>query len=111
MAPQQIIFVLFKVTRLGEFSPFGRLFTLGRFVKITDVAHIFGLHFSAVVLIGLILARMSLATLWAILSQTLLVALVLFVFHMLMMLYSIVFQLSGNVVHRAVKQFCCCQAG
>jgi hypothetical protein len=30
----------FRVTRLGEFSPIGRLFTLGTFLKITKVAHI-----------------------------------------------------------------------
>jgi hypothetical protein len=27
-----------RVTRLGDFSPNGRYFTLGRFIKITDVA-------------------------------------------------------------------------
>jgi hypothetical protein len=32
------------VTRLGEFSPFGRLFTLSSFVKISEVAKLFGLH-------------------------------------------------------------------
>jgi hypothetical protein len=34
-----------RVTRLGEFSPIGRLFTLGSFLKITKVAHIFGASF------------------------------------------------------------------
>jgi hypothetical protein len=34
-----------RVTRLGEFSPIGRLFTLGCVRKITEVAQIYGLHF------------------------------------------------------------------
>jgi hypothetical protein len=33
-----------RVTRLGEFSPNGRLFTIGRFSKMTEVAPDFGLH-------------------------------------------------------------------
>jgi hypothetical protein len=35
----------FSVTRLGEFTPFGRLFTLGRFLEIAKAAHIFGLFY------------------------------------------------------------------
>jgi hypothetical protein len=35
-----------RVTRLGEFSPVGRL--LGSFVKITEIAQIMGLLFSTV---------------------------------------------------------------
>jgi hypothetical protein len=34
-----------RATRLGEFSPIGRLFTLGSFLKIAQVAHILGLLF------------------------------------------------------------------
>jgi hypothetical protein len=34
-----------RVTRLGEFSPIGWLFTFGTFVKITEVAQIIGLLF------------------------------------------------------------------
>jgi hypothetical protein len=34
------------VTRLGEFSPSGRVFALGSFLKITELAHIFVLPFS-----------------------------------------------------------------
>jgi hypothetical protein len=34
------------VTRLGEFSPPGRWFSLGRFLKIAKVTQILGLHFS-----------------------------------------------------------------
>jgi hypothetical protein len=37
-----------RVTIFGEFSLVGRLFTLGRFPKITEVAHIFELLFSTV---------------------------------------------------------------
>jgi hypothetical protein len=33
------------VTRLGEFLPIGLLFTLGSFLKITEVVLIFGLFF------------------------------------------------------------------
>jgi hypothetical protein len=38
------------MTRLGEFSPFGRLFTLDSFekIKITEVEYTFGLLFSTV---------------------------------------------------------------
>jgi hypothetical protein len=36
------------VTGLVEFSPFGRLFTLGRFSKIPEEAHIVGLLLSTV---------------------------------------------------------------
>jgi hypothetical protein len=36
--------VTFRVTRLVEFSPIGRLFSLGRFLKIAEVALILG-HF------------------------------------------------------------------
>jgi hypothetical protein len=35
-----------SVTRLGEFSPFGRLFSLGSYLKISEVAHNFGLLLS-----------------------------------------------------------------
>jgi hypothetical protein len=35
--------VPFRVTRLGEFSPIGRLFPLDRVLKISEVAHIFGI--------------------------------------------------------------------
>jgi hypothetical protein len=34
-----------SVTRLGEFSPIGWLFTLGSFTKITELAQISGLLF------------------------------------------------------------------
>jgi hypothetical protein len=40
--------VAVRVTRLGEFSPLGRLFTLCSFLKITKVAQILGLPFSTV---------------------------------------------------------------
>jgi hypothetical protein len=36
-----------RVARLGEFSPFGWLFTFGSFMIITEVTHIFGLLLSA----------------------------------------------------------------
>jgi hypothetical protein len=36
---------LARVTRLGEFSPNGRLFTMGSFLKIAEVAHIFRGYF------------------------------------------------------------------
>jgi hypothetical protein len=38
--------LLWRVTRLGEFSPYGRAFTLGRFIKITKVTQNYGLFFS-----------------------------------------------------------------
>jgi hypothetical protein len=41
-----------RVTRSGEFSPFGRLFSLGRFSKITQLAQISGLLFSTVKIIN-----------------------------------------------------------
>jgi hypothetical protein len=36
------------VTKLGEFPPIGRLFSFGRFLKITSVADIFEHFFKAV---------------------------------------------------------------
>jgi hypothetical protein len=41
--PIASICVATRVTRLGEFSPIGRLFTLGSVMKITEVAKHFGL--------------------------------------------------------------------
>jgi hypothetical protein len=37
-----------RVTRLAEFSPIGPLFSLGSFLKNTEVAQVFGLLFPAV---------------------------------------------------------------
>jgi hypothetical protein len=34
-----------RATRLGQFSPFGRLFTFGYFIKITKAVHILGYFF------------------------------------------------------------------
>jgi hypothetical protein len=45
------------VTRLGEFSPIGRLFTLGSILLITEVAQIFVLPFSKLKNCVLILAK------------------------------------------------------
>jgi hypothetical protein len=38
--------VISRVTRLGEFLPYGRLFSLGSFLKMIKVAQIIGLLFS-----------------------------------------------------------------
>jgi hypothetical protein len=46
-----------RVTRLGENSPKGRLFTIGSFSNITKVAQIFGLLFSACKSSALILTK------------------------------------------------------
>jgi hypothetical protein len=35
-----------RVTRLGEFSPHGSMFTLGTYFKITEASHIFGILYS-----------------------------------------------------------------
>jgi hypothetical protein len=43
------------VTRLGDFSPLGRLFTLGSFLKRTEVAKLFGLLFKRSLILGHIL--------------------------------------------------------
>jgi hypothetical protein len=40
-----------RVTRLGEFSPIVQLFTLGIFLKIEEVAQIYGLIFFTVKII------------------------------------------------------------
>jgi hypothetical protein len=64
-----------NVTRSGEFSPFGRLFSLGRLSKITQLAQISGLLFSTVKIINFD-KKMGWATSWAIFSQTHLVILV-----------------------------------
>jgi hypothetical protein len=39
-----------RVTRLGEFSPNGRMFSLDRFYKITEVAHTFMIPFPKVLI-------------------------------------------------------------
>jgi hypothetical protein len=63
------LWLMNRVTRLGEFSPNGWLFTLGCFLKISEVAHIFGFLFSTVkVIYALILTKMYWATFLAILS-------------------------------------------
>jgi hypothetical protein len=60
-----------RMTRLGEFLPKGRLFTLGIFIKITEVAQNCGLLFFFSLLdYTLILTKKVLATFWAIFSQT-----------------------------------------
>jgi hypothetical protein len=61
---------------LGEFLPIGRLFTLGRLLKITKVAQIIGLLFSTAKKYVLILTKMGSAMFFAILLQTPLVTLV-----------------------------------
>jgi hypothetical protein len=65
------------VTRLGEVSPLslGNFFLLDSFSKLTEVAHIFRAYIFLVKSCALIMARRSLATFWAIFSQTRLVAL------------------------------------
>jgi hypothetical protein len=47
------------VTRFGEFSPIGRLFTLDSLLKIAEVSLIFGLLFSVYKVIVLILTNMD----------------------------------------------------
>jgi hypothetical protein len=34
-----------RVTRFGKFSPYGQLFSLGSFLKVTEVGQFCGLHF------------------------------------------------------------------
>jgi hypothetical protein len=59
-----------RVTRLGNFSPVGRLFTLRTFLKIAEVAHMFGLFFPTVKFIYvLIFQTMELAIFWAFLHK------------------------------------------
>jgi hypothetical protein len=64
-----------RVTRLGEFSPFGRLFTLGRFLKVARVAQIVWEFLSTAQVMHTFLQEMGWATFWAIFSQTHLVTL------------------------------------
>jgi hypothetical protein len=59
---------------LGEFSTIGWLFTLGSFVKITEVANIIGLLFPTLKLC-INFQKMDWATFWATFSQTRLVTL------------------------------------
>jgi hypothetical protein len=61
------------VTGLGEFSPIGWLFTLGSFLKMTEVAQNNGLHYVPVMY--LLWQKMGWATFWATCSQTRLVTL------------------------------------
>jgi hypothetical protein len=56
-------------TRLGEFSPFGRLLTLGRLFKITKAAEIFGLYLSRWKLCNNF-GKMGWDAFWVMFSQT-----------------------------------------
>jgi hypothetical protein len=62
-----------RVTRLGDFSPIGQLFTLGCLLNITEVALSLGNFFSR----GNTYALIGWATFWAIFSQTHLVTLLM----------------------------------
>jgi hypothetical protein len=64
-----------RVTRLGEFSPDGRPFTLGSFIKITKVAQNIELLFSLSLDYVLIMTKICWATFWAIFPHTHLVTL------------------------------------
>jgi hypothetical protein len=55
-------------SRVGQFSPFGRLFTFGSFSKIAEVARVLELLFSPGKSSALVLAKMGWATFWAIFS-------------------------------------------
>jgi hypothetical protein len=41
LAMEMLVYFMARVTKLGEFSHNGRLFTLVNFLKIAEVAHIF----------------------------------------------------------------------
>jgi hypothetical protein len=60
----------FRVTRLGEFSPFGRLFSLDYFLKITEVAQLWHLLFYKKICINSANTLVWLCTFLAIFSQT-----------------------------------------
>jgi hypothetical protein len=64
-----------RVTRLGEFSPNVLLFALGSYIKITEVAHIFGLLYSMVMVHEIILPKNGWATFLANFFRTYLVTL------------------------------------
>jgi hypothetical protein len=68
----------FRVTRLGEFSPIGRLFSLGSLLKITEVAQHSGLLFSSFQFLYKFRQKMAWVTIWAISSQTHLVTMLSF---------------------------------
>jgi hypothetical protein len=59
-----------RVTRFGEFSPNESLFTLGSFMKITEIAQFLGLLFSTVKVVQKFGQKMCWATFWAIFSRT-----------------------------------------
>jgi hypothetical protein len=63
------------VTGLGEFSPIGKLFSLGSFLKITEVAGTLGLRFFHGTSYEMSFIKRGLATFWAFFSQTHLVTL------------------------------------
>jgi hypothetical protein len=64
-----------RVTRLGEFLPIGWLFTLGGFLKITEVAQMHVLVVPNLSVTYLFWQKMGWATFWATFSQTHLVTL------------------------------------
>jgi hypothetical protein len=61
---------------LGELSPIGRLFSLGYFLNIAEVAQICKLRLSSEKATNYTRPKLALATFWAIFSQTHLVTLV-----------------------------------
>jgi hypothetical protein len=73
---QARIFDRIRVARLRQFSPTGCLFTLGSFLKTTEVAQIYGLLFPNVSVLSVFRQTTSLATFWVTFSQTRLVTLV-----------------------------------
>jgi hypothetical protein len=62
---------------LGEFSPIGRLFTLGNLVQITEIAKIIGHVFSSVKGVCLFSQYLDWATFWGTFSLTHLATLLL----------------------------------
>jgi hypothetical protein len=59
-----------RVTCLGEFSPIGSLFTLGSFMKITEIAQLFWLLFLSVKITYYLQQTIGWATLWAIFTRS-----------------------------------------
>jgi hypothetical protein len=71
------IWIICRVTRLGELSPIGWLFTWGSFLQIIEIAQIIGLLISTVKVTFKLWLKTAWATFWAIFSQTHLVTLII----------------------------------
>jgi hypothetical protein len=98
------MYVKIRVTRFGEFSPVGRLFTMGIFVKITEITQIL---FSTVKVMYKFSQKMIWATFWPTFLQTHLVTLVKIYVYTEKLFFSMN-KFWYVHAHACCKTTCCC---